>query len=190
MNTTKYGSLFLLLVLLSAKASAAPITYTYTGTWFNVIGTLFGSNYTATVVFDNGGTDPANQTFVQADFVSATLVSGSYNFTMTDADFSIVNPWLADFASNASGQLTTGAFNADNGNNSWSFNTTGLNTGDFTNLGDQASGFSSNTSAPGGVASTATATSVPTMSAYGLVLTMLGLLAVAGRRLRASAKRK
>lgn len=30
---------------------------------------------------------------------------------------------------------------------------------------------------------------IPTMSAYGLVLTMLGLLLVAGRRLRASAKR-
>ena len=34
----------------------------------------------------------------------------------------------------------------------------------------------------------ASATPVPTMSAYGLVLTMLGLLVVAGRRLRASAK--
>lgn len=33
-------------------------------------------------------------------------------------------------------------------------------------------------------------TSVPTMSAYGLALTMLGLLLVAGRRLQVSAKRK
>ena len=33
------------------------------------------------------------------------------------------------------------------------------------------------------------ATPVPTMSAYGIGLTMLGLLLVAGRRLRASAKR-
>lgn len=33
------------------------------------------------------------------------------------------------------------------------------------------------------------ATSVPTMSTYGLILTMLGLLLVAARRLRASAKR-
>ena len=36
----------------------------------------------------------------------------------------------------------------------------------------------------------ADATPVPTMSAYGLVLTMLGFLLVAGRRLRASAKRR
>jgi hypothetical protein len=35
----------------------------------------------------------------------------------------------------------------------------------------------------------ASATPVPTISAYGLVLTILGLLIVAGRRLRASAKR-
>ena len=32
-------------------------------------------------------------------------------------------------------------------------------------------------------------TPVPTISAYGLVLTMLGLMLVAGRRLRTSAKR-
>jgi hypothetical protein len=38
-------------------------------------------------------------------------------------------------------------------------------------------------------ATPASATPVPTISAYGLVLTMLGLLIVAGRRLRASAKR-
>ena len=37
-------------------------------------------------------------------------------------------------------------------------------------------------------ATPASATPVPTMSAYGLVLTMLGLLVAAGRRLRASAK--
>ena len=35
-----------------------------------------------------------------------------------------------------------------------------------------------------------TAVTVPTMSAYGLVLTMLGLLLLAGRRLRVVAKRK
>lgn len=38
--------------------------------------------------------------------------------------------------------------------------------------------------------STPPATAVPTMPAYGLVLTMLGLLVVVSRRLRASAKRK
>ena len=38
-------------------------------------------------------------------------------------------------------------------------------------------------------ASGASATAVPTMSAYGVVLTMLGLLLVATRRLRVSAKR-
>ena len=37
---------------------------------------------------------------------------------------------------------------------------------------------------------TPTATPVPTMTAYGLVLTTLGLLFVAARRLRVSAKRK
>jgi len=39
-------------------------------------------------------------------------------------------------------------------------------------------------------AASATATAVPTLPVYGLALTMLGLLLVAGRRLRTSAKRK
>lgn len=40
------------------------------------------------------------------------------------------------------------------------------------------------------IAPPAPATPVPTMTAYGLVLTILGLLVVAGRRLRVSAKRR
>ena len=42
----------------------------------------------------------------------------------------------------------------------------------------------------GAVGEVSAATPIPTLSAYGLVLTMLGLLVVAGRRLRTSAKRR
>jgi hypothetical protein len=57
----------------------------------------------------------------------------------------------------------------------------------FADLPDIAISFSTVVTEPTPPAASAAA--VPTMSAYGLILTMLGLLIVAGRRLRTSAKR-
>lgn len=177
-NITKgkrgYGFLLgLLLAGLSAPLYAAPIAYTYSGTWDNFFSGLFGPTYTATVVLDNGGTTVGSQVFTQANFVSATVMSGSYSSSMSAADLS---SWTVDFTSNAAGQLIDGWFDASNAaGDYWHFDTTVSDEYFTATDGSQAGYFESSVSGVGVLVST-----VPAPSA--LALLGLGLLGFGFRR--------
>jgi len=95
----------ILLGLLAQQAQAIQITYTYEGLWDSYNSGDFGESYIASITFDNGGTDIANQTFDQSDFLSASLTSGSFDNTWEIAD---VTGWFTDFTSDATGRLGLG----------------------------------------------------------------------------------
>ena len=169
--------LICLVVLLvgASTATAAPISYDYTGAWDSFSSAPFGPTYVATIVFDNGGTSAANQTFTQADFISATLVSGSYNVTATPGD---ITSWSDDFDSNALGQLTNGWFDANIGGDGWHFDTTVSD--EFFNAlnGGSAGYFQSSTSNPGAPVAVPEPVSLGIWSLVGLA----GLMGAARRR--------
>lgn len=136
-----------LILSVSCFANAGLIYFKYDGTWSSFNSGDFGSTYVATLIFDNGGDIVENQSFGLADFVSANVSSGSYDFTMFSTDIDL---WSINFNSNASGQLTGGWFNASNGDHSWHFDP---NFGDatFSNDSDSAGYFESNMSNAGQV---------------------------------------
>ena len=107
-----------LILFVSSFANAGLIYFKYDGTWSSFNSGDFGSTYVATLIFDNGGDIVENQSFGLADFVSANVSSGSYDFTMFSVD---IDSWAINFNSNASGQLTGGWFDASNGVHSWHY---------------------------------------------------------------------
>jgi len=119
MNLKMLKAAFAGLVLsVSTFANAGLISFEYDGTWSSYFSGDFGSTYVATLVFDNGGSTVENQSFGLADFVSANVTSGSYDFTMFSAD---ISSWSVNFNSNGSGQLTGGWFDASKNDHSWHF---------------------------------------------------------------------
>jgi hypothetical protein len=106
------------LCFVAIPAFAAPITYTYSGDWSSSNSGDFGTSYIASIKFDNGGTDVANQIFGQSDFQSASLSSGAFSNTWLAAD---VIDWEIDFSSNASGILGAGWINLGNAGGSLHF---------------------------------------------------------------------
>ncbi len=166
---------------------AAPVSFTYSGTWANSYSGSFGATYSATVVFDNGGSDVENQTFTQADFVSATVVSGSYDYTMLPAD---ITGWSGDFVSDASGILTSGWFNASNGAQSWHFDIDFADPSFTDGAGGSASFFSSYVSSVGQLVSSSPAEPVPALPLYGFIVTAAGLIVMAARRFSGAVKRQ
>lgn len=123
---------------------------------------------------DDGNCPPLTVDTVSGDCYDtylelASLPAGDYTVTVMQYDNFATGPNLSD------GFDGTSAVNFDGRTSFWAF--------DILNA-DSSSGppvVPPGTGAP--------ANAIPTMSAYGLVLTMLGLLLVAGRRLRASARR-
>lgn len=180
MKTIQRFSCAMMLMLLSATTVAAPVTYTFTGDWSNGPVGDFGASYIATLVFDNGGSSAANQTFLQADFISARLQSGSYDFTMSGAD---ITSWNVDFTSDGSGRLDDGWFDAANGSNAWHFD---VNFPDENFTGPSGSGgyFETHLSNPGTVADASATAAIPTLPQYGLLLTACGLCLLAMTHLR------
>jgi hypothetical protein len=172
MKNSSTGILFaagsLLLLLSSQVVHAVPVSYTYTGSWTSFVFGDFGANYSATVILDNGGNTVANQLFTQADFVSATVVSGSYNETALPAH---ITGWTEDFNSDALGQLANGWFDAllPNGDQ-WHFDTYTQDEGFYTLNNGSAGFFSSHISNPG--------TLVPEPPTLGLIA--LGLCSLCG----------
>lgn len=165
-----------LLLLLSSGAYADPFSYTYTGSWTSFSTGIFGPTYVATMVVDNGGNSAANQVFTQADFVSATLVSGGYNQTALPGD---ITGWVTNFSSDALGQLGGGWFDANPGGDGWHFDNDFQDENFFRSGAGQAGFFSSHFSNPGTAL-------VPEPSA--LCLMALGLLSV-GSLVRPRARR-
>lgn len=212
-NHTKKISALLLSLSISTFAVASPFTVSITDTqvvsdqeeqFFN------GEPITIAIVLDNGGTTPNSQTWTSTDVVSVTFIMNDAPNTVTTV-FSGPGPFdenAGDFVTDADGKLTAvptawldesvnvistndpftpeewfiNGFNGVYYNAQWNWAgmTTVVNTRDPDSWTDPVS--------PAASATPASATPVPTMSAYGLVLTMLGLLVAAGRRLRASAK--
>lgn len=179
MKFAKYITGTALFALLSVQAVAAPVTYTFTGNWTNAPTGDFGASYIATLVFDNGGSSAANQSFGQSSFISGRVQSGSYDFSMAPVD---ITSWAADFSSNGSGQLDAGWFDAANSGNNWHFDLDFDDAG-FSNASGGGSFLEQHISNPGTVGAAASATAVPTMPLYSLMLTLFGLLVVALRRL-------
>lgn len=189
MKRARYFSSATLLTLLSGAAVAAPVTYTFTGNWTSPPTGDFGASYIATLIFDNGGTSAANQTFGQSDFVSGRVESGAYDFSMAPGD---ITYWETDFTSDGSGQLDNGWFDALNSGNDWHFDLEFVDA-NFSNSNGNAGYFQQHVSNPGTVGEVAAATPVPTMSIYSLMLTACGVLMAATRRLqysRSSTSRK
>ncbi len=178
MTLKKSLLVFLLFALHSIPSYAAQISYQYTGIWTSLPTGVFGATYVATVVFDNGGSTVANQTFVQADFVSARLVSGGYDFTMTSPDITV---WTTNFTSDASGQLGGGWFDATNGTNSWHFDTQFVDESFSDTAANSGGFFQTHISNPGALATPA---SIPTLSEWGVIFLslLLGLIGVSSSR--------
>jgi hypothetical protein len=210
-NHTKKISALLLSLSISTFAVASPFTVSITDTldvsdqeeqFFN------GEPITIAIVLDNGGTTPNSQTWTSTDVVSVTFIMNDAPNTVTTVFSGPFDENAGDFVTDADGKLTAvptawldesvnvistndpftptywyiNSFNGVYYNAQWNSAgmTTVVNTRDPDSWTDPVS--------PAASATPASATPVPTMSAYGLVLTMLGLLVAAGRRLRASAK--
>ena len=160
---------------------AAPISYVYTGSWQSFYSAPFGPNYQATLVMDNGGASAANQTYGFADFVSATLISGSYNVTVTPGD---ITAWHFDFMTNAGGQLNGGWFEANVGGDYWDFDNHFLIESFHAASGGAAGYFNDHFSAPGiptNPGGNPPGTPVPEPASI-LLWSILGAAAYVGRR--------
>lgn len=105
-------------LLFVGSVSAAPISYSYTGSWSSFSTGDFGPDYSVDVIFDNGGTDVANQTFKQADFLSVSVTSGSYSNLWLASE---ITNWAVDFYSDAIGQLNSGWADLNNAGGSFHF---------------------------------------------------------------------
>lgn len=110
----------LLMAMSPFAAMADQISYTYSGNWNTYKSGIFQWGYDATVVFENGGDTIEDQVFSADDFVSATIVSGDYSFTMFASD---ITGWYEDFVSDALGRLGEGWFNAESDGHTWHFDT-------------------------------------------------------------------
>lgn len=68
------------MLLFGGSAFADEFVYTFTGTWdrFDPQQGPYGTDYTITIVADNGGASNANQTYLSGDVVSVFVVSGTF----------------------------------------------------------------------------------------------------------------
>lgn len=166
------GGLAAVLLLTVNGVQAAPIAYEYTGTWTSIPTYPFGPTYVVSLVFDNGGTTIENQEFGLGDFLSATVQSGSYDFTVWAGDPTI--DWITNFRSDALGRLGIGYFNVwfTNGDR-WHFDHMFEDEG-FRAGGGHAGYFESHVSNPGRLAA------VPEPGN----LTLFGLMAMSAALLR------
>ena len=115
------------------QAQAAPITYTYTGSWSSFSSGEFGSDYSASITFDNGGTNVANQSFVQSDFLSASLLSGLFDNTWLASD---ITNWSTNFSSDAGGLLGLGWLDLNNAGGRFHFDNDFADENASTSTGD------------------------------------------------------
>lgn len=143
----KLSGAALYLILHCSGAQASLIEYEYSG-GFSFGSDPFGIEYKATVIFDNGGTSAASQTFGADDFVSARLQSGNYDFTMFADNITM---WWFDFTSNAFGILDNGWFDASDSGHFWHFDTTYLADANFTAPNGVTAGYLYPYSGPGRV---------------------------------------
>jgi|GEM_PF-1626941 len=139
--------IFCAFLLAPTISNAEPIRFDWIGSWSSFFSFPFASSYTASIVFDNGSTSPASQTYTQSDFVSASLTSGFYTQIIGPDE---ITEWLVDFSSDGSGRITEGWFNAVPANGgSWHFDPW-FGDANFTSASDIDAGyFESNTSTVG-----------------------------------------
>ena len=205
-NHTKKINAVLLSLSISTFAVASPFTVSITDTQDSSNPPQFfnGEPISIAIVLDNGGTTPNSQTWTSTDVVSVTFIMNDAPNTVTTV-FSGPGPFdenAGDFVTDADGKLTAVptawvdtsvnviSTNDPNTPQRWYINA--ANPVYFNEAYDAGMFTVDNTRDPESwtdpASPAASATPVPTMSAYGVVLTMLGLLVAAGRRLRASAK--
>jgi hypothetical protein len=201
--------LVLLALLFTHTASADPYTLTFTSTVTDSgslpAGVNVGDSFEMFVVVDNGGSTEINQTWGYADILSVdfSINGGSYTANFPGATF-IPFDTVGDIQTDGAGMVTssvtewgaeTHAGNLDsNGNELDEWIIIGLNPIVITVAGFEIDAAGATTTAnlwavsafvmPPAPASNA----IPTISIYGLILTTLGLLLVATRRLRVSTK--
>ena len=203
-NHTKKINAVLLSLSISTFAVASPFTVSITDTqdsgnpeqFFN------GEPISIAIVLDNGGTTPNSQTWTSTDVVSVTFIMNDAPNTVTTVFSGPFDENAGDFVTDADGKLTAVptawvdtsvnviSTNDPNTPQRWYINA--ANPVYFNEMYAAGMFTVDNTRDPDSwtdpASPAASATPVPTMSAYGVVLTMLGLLVAAGRRLRASAK--
>ena len=207
--------LFLLALLFANTVAAAPYTLQFTSTTSSngtyPPGASFGDSFEIYVVVDNGGATDINQTWGYSDIQSVVYSINGGSFIASFPQATFIDNNLGDIgdiqtdgagavsSSTASWSATSTAGNLDsngdeleewyvNGENDMIFYTGGNpdSVGADASTDDAGSwSVSPGVVGPGG----GVPTSVPTMSAYGLALTVLGLLLVATRRLRISSRR-
>jgi hypothetical protein len=216
MTKTTLIELALLLLSVSTLAVADPYSVTWTDTIAagSTAPYIVGQSMSVTYVLDNGGTSAASQTWNAVDVVSVKFVlnngaittifdpnstnglantAGSFVTDATGALTSVPSAWIdndgpSPVISSNDPQGATDLRWYVNGSNSVYGNRSNPSDwryADATSVGNNID--PADWSNPASAA--ATATSVPTMSLYSLVLTTLGLLLVAVRRLRPSLKR-
>ena len=165
----------LLCLFFAGSVSALPITYNYSGAWSSYSSGDFGANYSVDVVFDNGGSDVANQTWDASDFLSVSVSSGSYSNSWLATD---ITAWNVDFFSDASGQLNSGWVNLSNLGGNFHFDPNWPDA-NVSSTSGSAGYFSNNVSSVG------TLTSVPEPAVLSLLA--LGLVGIGFTRKKKSA---
>ena len=130
----------------AGSVSALPITYNYSGAWSSYNSGDFGANYSVDVIFDNGGSDVANQVWEESDFLSVSVSSGAYSNSWLAAD---ITAWNVDFFSDASGQLNSGWVNLSNAGGYFHFDPNWPDANVSTSGSGSAGYFSNNVSSVG-----------------------------------------
>lgn len=206
----KSAILVLLALLFTHTASADPYTLTFTSTVTTngslPAGVNVGDSFEIFLVVDNGGSTDISQTWSFADIVSVdfSINGGSYTASFPAATF--VTPTInGDIQTDGTGTVTSSTADWDASSTPGNLDSNGDELDQwYINDANDIIFYVSGPNSIGAAGSTSTvnlwavssamppapaANAIPTMSAYGLILTALGMLLVATRRLRVSAKK-
>jgi len=198
-TTLLYVALAFMLSPMAANATVVlnNVSITSTNLSFDVVGTITsqGSTYQQQLMF--GLVDDASDWLISFDDNASTWVSNPGNEHVITYVYDLSGVWTDSILTVGTNDMSigdnidlsfnfVGQFNVDN----FDLNNFGMSNGLNTSCCIVPSDLNLVSSASGSASAPEPAKPIPTMSAYGLALTMLGLLLVASRRLRSSVKRR
>jgi len=121
--------LVILTFFYTQQINAATYSYDFAGSWSTEYTGEFGSEYQASISFDNGNNTAINQEYVTNDYLSFRFISGSIDHTFTTDDSPSI---FINFLTNADGILYNGAMNLGDSTSLWRLSIFDLGDGDGT----------------------------------------------------------